>query len=350
MILARAGRIGFDSPGNITRLQELLAAIRKIRLEAWTGVSSALREQLHALSLNEASILGRITQTAAPVRLQLVSPEAKALRSIVADLPFEGMQLREWIKGMAADDMRRVHAAIQAGAATGYNARQLVARALGNSGATQATRNAVDSVVRTAVMHVANHTRDAFVEGNASVLADERYVAMLDGKTTAECRAHSGKIFPVGKGPRPPLHMRCRSFRTPAFRNDVLADKEPRVNVERQLLQEFTEARGMQRVSRKVDLPRASRPAYEAFARRRLQQIVGPTPAATTYQQWLQRQTRQFQEETLGVTKARLFREGKLRLDQFVAENGSELTLAQLARNHAAAFKAAGLDPEFFKP
>jgi hypothetical protein len=52
-----------------------------------------------------------------------------------------------------------------------------------------------------------------------------------------------------------------------------------------------------------------------------------------------------FQEDVLGVTKAKLFRDGKLPLDRFVDRNGNELTLKDLAKKHADAFVAAGLDP-----
>jgi hypothetical protein len=47
----------------------------------------------------------------------------------------------------------------------------------------------------------------------------------------------------------------------------------------------------------------------------------------------------------MGVTKAKLFRDGGLELDKFVHRNGDELTLRELAQKHADAFRAAGLDP-----
>jgi hypothetical protein len=72
-------------------------------------------------------------------------------------------------------------------------------------------------------------------------------------------------------------------------------------------------------------------------------------PAATSYQEWLKRQSKEFQEDVLGKTKARLFRDGKLPLDKFVNRLGDELTLAELAGMHSAAFKAAGLDPAAFQ-
>jgi hypothetical protein len=71
-------------------------------------------------------------------------------------------------------------------------------------------------------------------------------------------------------------------------------------------------------------------------------------PAKTTYQQWLRTQPVAFQNEVLGVKKARLYRQGGLTLDKFVTPQGREYTLTELARRERDAFTAAGLDPEDF--
>jgi len=76
--------------------------------------------------------------------------------------------------------------------------------------------------------------------------------------------------------------------------------------------------------------------------------MVGPVPATTTYDSWMRTQSRAFQEDTLGIAKAKLFREGGLKLDKFVDRNGGELTLEQLAKRERQAFVDAGLNPDRF--
>ena len=76
--------------------------------------------------------------------------------------------------------------------------------------------------------------------------------------------------------------------------------------------------------------------------------MTGRVPAKVTYQQWLTRQSNQFQDDVLGKTKGILFRKGGLRLDKFVNRRGDELTLSQLATTQAKAFRSAGLNPENF--
>lgn len=71
----------------------------------------------------------------------------------------------------------------------------------------------------------------------------------------------------------------------------------------------------------------------------------GVVPAKETYQTWLKRQPAAFQDETLGKTRGKLFRQGKLPLTKFVdMRSGKQFTLAQLAKKEPAAFRAASVD------
>lgn len=69
----------------------------------------------------------------------------------------------------------------------------------------------------------------------------------------------------------------------------------------------------------------------------------GQVAASTTYDKWLRGRSVEFQEDILGVTKAKLFRQGGLTLDKFVDRNGAEYTLDDLRKREADAFKKAGL-------
>ena len=54
---------------------------------------------------------------------------------------------------------------------------------------------------------------------------------------------------------------------------------------------------------------------------------IGQVPAQTTYQDFLKRQTPEFQDEVLGAARGELFRKGGLKLDQFIGSEGETLTL-----------------------
>jgi len=69
----------------------------------------------------------------------------------------------------------------------------------------------------------------------------------------------------------------------------------------------------------------------------------GQVSEAETYQTWLKKKSAAFQDEVLGPTRAKLFREG-MDLDRFVDQSGKEYTLAQLRSKDATLFKKAGID------
>jgi ectoine hydroxylase-related dioxygenase (phytanoyl-CoA dioxygenase family) len=63
----------------------------------------------------------------------------------------------------------------------------------------------------------------------------------------------------------------------------------------------------------------------------------------------LQGQSKVFQDDTLGSVKARLFRDGNLKLDRMVDIKWQPLSLKELAKRERAAFIAAGLNPDAYK-
>lgn len=348
------GSSGLTTPVEVQRLQSLIAAIEGLRHEVWSNAATWLQQQLEELAYEEPITYSKIVSTVSPVIVETVLPAPRLLKAIVLSRPFEGRLLKEWAQSMEAEDIRRIHSAVQLGMVAGESNAAIARRVIGtgalkgSDGVTEMTRRQVTAVTRTAVMHVSNTARAEFLQENADVMTAELYVATLDSRTTPVCRANDGKKYAVGTGPRPPLHWQCRSLRVAVLDGDLLGQRPAKASTASQLLREFTSERGLPKVSSRDDLPRGFKTAYDTFARKRIRELTGRVPASTSYQQWLKRQSREFQDDTLGKTKAKLFRDGGLTLDKFVAADGSELTLAQLAAKQADAFRAAGLDPSKF--
>lgn len=336
------------------RLEATLADIDAIRSLSWQDAAQLLLEEMAELAYREPIMLGRIYTAPIPVEVQTVMPSPRMLRSAALSRPFQGRVLRDWVRNMQDSDRVRIRAAVQSGLVAGETSAQIARRVVGTAavkgsdGVTEMTRRQVQAIVRTAVQHVANGARDLFFEANEDLFSHEQFVATLDSRTTPQCRALDGKRFKVGKGPRPPLHFQCRSVRVAVIDGTFVGDRPANPTTENLLAQQYAEQRGFPNVRKRSDLPYGSKGAFDKWKRRRLRELVGPVPAVETYQTWLSKQTVQFQEEVLGKTKAKLFREGKLPLDRFVDRNGQELTLQQLARKHEEEFRAAGLHPEDF--
>lgn len=354
IIAKLASSKGLATPVEWRRLQALVEQIGALRAGAWDDANKLLQNELVALSLQEPVTVGGILKIALPVEIATVMPSNRLLKSIALARPFEGRILSDWASTMAKDDVRRIGNAIQLGMTAGEDMRTIARRVVGTGalrgadGITELSRRQVEAVVRTAVMHVSNHSRDAFFRENADILDSEYFVATLDSRTTPVCRANDGKVFPLGKGPRPPLHWRCRSLRVANLSGTLLGDRPAKPFVQRELVEEYARRNNLGAIRNRDDLPRGTKGDFDTWSRGRIREMIGPVPASTTYSQWLARQSRTFQDDTLGVTRAKLFRDGKLPLDRFVNRNGDEINLAQLAQRESAAFRAAGLDPARF--
>lgn len=343
--------IGLTTPVEWQRLKSLQATLEAIRMKSWDEANKFLSDEAVKLSYQEPIQFDSIVKTVLPVVVETVMPSARFLKQIALSRPFEGRILKDWSKTMAADDIRRMHSAIQAGMVAGEDSATIARRVVGTStlkgidGMTEISRRQVQAITRTAVQHVSNNARDAWAEDNADILTAEQFVATLDSRTTAICRSLDGEVFPLGKGPRPPLHFQCRSLRIPAIDGSTAGDRPAKPITQKMLVREYAEKNNLGDIDSRDELPRGTKGDFDKWARDRTRDLVGPIPANTSYQVWLKGQSVSFQDEVLGVTKARLFRDGGLQLDKFVNRNGDELTLSDLATKHAEAFRAAGLDP-----
>lgn len=317
--------------------QRLEQAILRQRGKAYNRIAKALAKELDAIAVAEADAIGTLMQTVLPVELRLARPTTRQLRTIARELSPRGASMERWFTGINTNEARLLAAQVAAGAAQGQNTNQIVRTILGTKsmrgadGLTSTARNNTDALVRTSIMDVADRVRQALFTANEDILDEEQYVATLDSRTTPVCRSLDGKRFPVGTGPRPPMHWRCRSVRVPVFNGTLLGTRPAKPVTEAMLRREFQQANTSLN--------------YRQWKQRRIRELVGPVPAVTTYQDWLERQSEEFQNEVLGETRAELFRDGGLTLERFVNRaSGRQWTLAELARRETSAFRSAGLD------
>ncbi len=349
------------SLGNVSNLSQglrrsvaLRRALAEIRGKGWDEVATLWRESMQQLAINEPRFTGTILTSVSPVQLQLAFPSNTLLRSIVASTPFEGRTLSEWARDARASDLRRIEDQIKVGLVQGEDARRISQRIVGTrvlrgrDGVTHITRNGAAALTRTMTNAISNFGRSEFFKANRGLFTQELYVAVLDGRTTAICRSLDGKVFELDEGPRPPLHLNCRSIRIATLDSTALGRRPMNPTTERGLLREFAQRRNLGGIRVRSDLPRGTRSAFDSFARRRVRELVGTVPSKVDYAAWIRRQSIQFQNDALGRTKALLFRRGGLTLDKYVGRDGDELNLGQIATKNRQAFIDAGLDPDRF--
>lgn len=320
------------------RLEALIAEIVEMRSDAWASVRADVTADLRELAKAEAANEVQTLDDAIPIKLDVVSPSVAKVVAAATARPFQGQLLSEWYKSLEVADRKRITQAVRRGVIEGKKVEEIVRDVRGSrdasyqDGALAASRRDLEAVVSTAVSHVSNAAREQVWEANADILEGLRWTSTLDGRTSAVCRARDGTIYPVGQGPRPPAHVRCRSVMVPVLKGSAIVGNRPFVV--------DTRTREEREVDFKAEAKKSGKgiqSVRDAWAKAN----VGSAPSETTYTAFLRRQSAAFQDEVLGKTKGRLFRQGGLDLGAFVDRSGNEFTLDDLRKTRPDAWKKA---------
>lgn len=276
------------------RLQKLLDEIRAKRVELYSLLYDDTKNNLSELAIHEANFQQNLIQHATEAvgkSAQVAAPSLSVLRSVAVSRPFQGRLLKDWYKSLPVQAGNRITDAIQMGIIEGQTTDQIVRRVVGTKalrykdGILEINRRDAEAVVRTAVAHTANNAAEELYRANDDLVLGVQWVSTLDGRTTAICASRDGQIYPVGSGPRPPAHWRCRSTTVPYLGEEYQGT-------------------------------RAS--------------VNGQVSARITYGEWLAKQKPKVQDEILGSARGKLFRDGKMPIDRFIDVTGKSYTLAQL--------------------
>lgn len=307
-----------------TKLREALAELRATNLfvlkEAQDDLFSNLEKLAGVESGFEARTFGFIK---ASIRLKVPKAADAYADALAKPLSVNGQLLESFMGKWGMAEVDRVNDTVRKAWAEGWPVDRLTTaingtKKLGYSdgiigppgtSAAVARRNA-RAIARTAVQHVASAARMATWEANADVVSGYRFVATLDSRTSQVCRTLDGQFFELDAGPVPPVHIGCRST--------TVAEVDPALD----FLDEGA--------------TRSSENGY--------------VPADQSYYDWLKEQPADFQDEAIGKTRAKLFRDGGLSVDEFAAlnlnRNFQPLTLVEMQKLEPLAFERAGLKPK----
>lgn len=317
--------LGGDPGAETTkRLERIAATYERILRPTWEKIRDTTRTELLQLAHLESAFVAGTAGATLPVIVNFKVPTLDEIKTIVTQTPIQGEHLQGWLEKWRANDRNRAIQQIRIGLLQNETPVEISRRIFGTvsrqgvDGVRNVTRRGALTLAQTAASMVTNEVKRVVYEKNADVIDQELYVATLDSRTTPICRSLDGKQFPVGDGPRPPVHVNCRSVRVPAFDPDELADRPANAVTKKAL----------------AGLKGAERQA-------RVRELVGRVPGKTTYQEFLRNQDAAFQNEVLGRTRAKLFRQGEVDLDAFVDYTGRQYTIDELRDRIPAAFRKA---------
>jgi SPP1 gp7 family putative phage head morphogenesis protein len=335
------------------RYKKLLKDIRDTRKALFAEIHRQQRDGLVSLAKAEQVFQTQMLNAIIPIQLDYAIVQLEQLRALVTATPFSSgagaaRTLSQWWTATAAADQARIIGAIQIGMTNGETVPQMVARVMKSQ---KLTRANAEAVVRTAVNHVSNASKEAFMQANEDIVQALRWNSTLDGRTSAVCRARDGHYRPVSgdsyegvpkpwlkpAAAKPPAHPSCRSIlisildalgieaRMPP--RPFVRDARTRRQREKDFRADAKERAGAAKWKSWSEQQRRTAIRRERIAW--VKENVGTVRGDVTYDQWLRRQPTAFQNEVLGIAKGKAFRKG-LKLDQFVDRQGNELTLVQL--------------------
>ncbi|MBX0289715.1 phage head morphogenesis protein [Hymenobacter sp. HSC-4F20] len=278
------------SAAETKRLQRLLGDLTIKRAQVYAVIEAQLSGELVDFSQYEADFQVRLHENVG-VTLSGVPANAQ-LKAIVTTQPFEGRLLKAWVRNNQMADLNRIQDAINIGITQNQTIEQIVRRLRGTKAAsyTDGTLNAskrdVTAVVRTAVAHVQSRAKAEVYQANADIIRAWQQISTLDSRTSPVCIRDDHRIYrQYADVIWTPRHWNCRSIVIAYFADDEHGN-------------------------------RASQ--------------FGPVPGSTDYDTFLRRQSKEFQNDVLGIKRARLYRESGKPVKKFIDETGQFYTLAQL--------------------
>lgn len=321
------------------RAARLLRQTQETIRSAYRDASSYMAGELLEVADVEAAFARGVINRNVGFDIADASLTRQQLRAIASNALIEGAPSREWWSRQAGDMRERFADAIRQGMAAGETNADLVRRVRGTATGRQraywqgpdgdlsafplegyrrrqfvqfaggimdtSTRNA-EALVRTSVQAVANAARQEAYKANRDIIKAQVVVATLDSRTSDICIARSGLEYTLDGEPighdiafdgGPPFHYNCRTTMAP-------------------VLKSASEVFGRAELDEVPESTRAS--------------MDGQVPESTTFDAFLGRQTKAFQDDLLGAGRAELWRDGRITLTDLLDQTGRPLTLAEL--------------------
>lgn len=296
------------------RIQAKLAFVEQVVSGQLKEYKALMIESLEAFALSEVKFAEKTLKAEGALEK---TAKVGVVLSTVKNRTFNKTQLNDFLDDFIRTQTRAIKSIVSEGFVTGATTREILTEITGTratrgaDGALATAKNSISRAVRTSATHTSVNARDQVFKANEKLIPYYEWVSTLDSRTSNICKALDGQVFEVGKGKLPPAHPNCRSTTSPLFKDEV--EKDSKGNLV------------------KIDLggTRASQ--------------FGQVSADLSYNDWLKKQSKAFQVEALGKSRAELFRKGGLTVDKFTDRFDAPLTLEQLEEMFPIAWEKAEL-------
>ena len=300
---------------SIDKLNELLAKLESGLSEVYSEYTEDLLTTIqevysHSYQM-EARTLASSFEGVAVIGSASVSPAAAVLAPIVLDN--KAVLLDDLLADFTKNESKAVIDTLRASHFNGDSVPEMIKKIRGTKannykdGLLDTSRRHAEALARTGIQHAAVTARQEFGNANSDIIEAKQFISVLDSRTSKQCQAIDHRIVPLDSPLNPPFHVNCRTsvvfILKKEFRGDQSGSKR---------------RAGKERIDAKM-----------------------------SYYDWLLTQSKEFQDDVLGKTRAKLLRDGGLFAEQFAKlsldKNFNPLTLKQMKAKNPLIFEKAGL-------
>lgn len=300
---------------SIAELNKLLAKLEKGVSSIYGSYTQSLVttiKEVYSHSYHtEARTLASSFEGVAMIGSASITPAAAIATPIVLD--DKAVMLNDLLDKFTENESKAVIDTLRASHFNGDSVPEMIKKIRGSKannykdGLIDTSRRHAEALARTGIQHAAVTARQAFGNDNSDIIESKQFISVLDSRTSKQCQAIDHRIVPLDSPLNPPFHVNCRTsvvfILKKEFRGDESGSKR---------------RAGKERIDAKM-----------------------------SYYDWLLTQSEEFQNDVLGVTRAKLLRDGGLSPEQFAKlsldKNFNPLTLKQMKDKNPLIFEKAGL-------
>lgn len=306
LIEAVTERLGADiATVSPARLDQIVAEVaEEIKSQSEEYEKSVVEEMLEFIGYESEFNVNLLENAATAVAVTAPALAILQAAMLLRRMPLEpdrSYTINEALQEYSGRKSRQIVQTIRDGVTLGQTSEEITSNI---KNLTKLQQRQAATLARTVTNYASVQAREVVMRENPDITNSYRWIATLDGRTSLICASRDQQIFKESnESPKPPAHFNCRSTIAPILEGDspdqfraALGDS------------------GAQQVSK-----------------------------STRYETWLRRQSRAFQTEVLGVTRAKLFREGRISIGRFVDAQGATLTLDQLRKLEPMVFEDLGI-------
>ena len=284
-------------------LREIQSLINDWQSDVGQSIAEKFDEQIHAFAAQEAQYVTKLMQASGANAGAVAG--AAVVKAAKSKPVMGGRLIDEMLSSIDETSRNILLNTTRQGIADGLTNQQIIQRLRGTKaadyidGLLNAPRQSLDRDVRTIRNHIGN---TAYAETYKKAGIEWiQFVATLDGRTSKQCASLDGNRYKTSEPhPTPPMHPNCRSVTVPIFDEDEKLDGRRPENGDKR----------------------------------------GTVSANETYASWFSKQSEAFQQEWLGPSRYKLYKDGKYTIGRFVdPQTGKQYSLAELQEKDEQTFK-----------